>query len=90
MKHALAIILAVVLGSAYYVMMEQSISTEANCSYLATPMTDILAFLWGVIVIGYGINYDNSILTTLGASVVVEHVWQLKRKGIKQLRKPVS
>ena len=87
MKHAVAIILSVILGSAYYIMMEKSIPTEANCSYLATPMTDFLAFLWGFIVVGYGIKYDNSILTALGATVVVEHVWQLKRKGITQLRK---
>jgi hypothetical protein len=87
MKHTVAIILSVILGSAYYIMMEKSIPTEANCSYLATPMTDFLAFLWGFIVVGYGIKYDNSILTVLGSTVVVEHVWQLKRKGIKQLRK---
>lgn len=86
-QHVLAVILAIVIGSLYYVMMEKSIPTEANCSYLATPMTDILAFLWGFIVSGYGIHDDNPVLTALGATVVVEHVWQLKRKGIKELRK---
>ena len=80
MKHILAVILAIVVGSLYYVMMEMSIPTEANCSYLATPMTDILAFLWGFIVSWYGIHYDNPVLTALGATMVVEHVWQLTRK----------
>ena len=80
MKHIVAIILSLIIGSAYYDMMEKSVPTEANCSYLATPMTDFLAFLWGFIVVGYGFKYDNSILTVLGSTVVVEHIWQFKRK----------
>tara|TARA_B110000305_G_C19254664_1_gene546488 strand:+ start:528 stop:800 length:273 start_codon:yes stop_codon:yes gene_type:complete len=89
MKHAhlIAIVASILLGSMYYMMMESSIPTDANCSYLATPMTDFLAFLWGFIVAGYGLKvYDNPILTGLGATVIVEHVWQLKRKGIKRMR----
>ena len=87
MKHTIAIVSSILLGSAFYILMEKSIPTEANCSYLATPMTDFLAFVWGFIVIWYGWSvYDNPVLTTLGATVVVEHLWQLKRKGIKQLR----
>ena len=50
-QHALAITLSIILGSAYYIMMEKSIPTESNSSYLATPATDYLAFLWGFIVI---------------------------------------
>jgi len=87
MKHTIAIAASTILGSAFYVLMEKSIPTDANCSYLATPMTDFLAFVWGFIIMWYGIYiYDNAILTTLGATIVVEHLWQLKRKGIKQLR----
>jgi hypothetical protein len=86
-EHVIAIILSVISGTGYYIMMEQSISTEANCSYLATPMTDFLAFLLGFIVIGYGFKYNNHILTFLGATVIVEHIWQLNRKGIKEYRK---
>ena len=80
MKHVSAIAVSIILGSAYYNMMEASIPTEANCSYMATPMTDYLAFLWGFIVMGYGYKYDNPILTVLGSSVIVEHIFQLKRK----------
>jgi hypothetical protein len=88
MNHTTALGLSIVLGSAFYVLMEKSIPTDSNCSYLASPVTDILAFAWGFIVMWYGISvYDNPILTTLGATVIVEHVWQLKRKGIPQLRK---
>ncbi len=85
-SHIIAIVMAILVGSAYYIMMESSIPIEANCSYLATPMTDYLAFAWGFIVSKYGIEYDNPILTGLGMSVVVEHIWQLKHKGIKELR----
>jgi len=85
-SHIIAIVVSILIGSVYYIMMESSIPTEANCSYLATPMTDYLAFAWGFIVSKYGIEYDNPILTGLGMTVVVEHIWQLKHKGIKELR----
>jgi len=85
-SHIIAIVMAILVGSTYYIMMESSIPIEANCSYLATHMTDYLAFAWGFIVSKYGIEYDNPILTGLGMSVVVEHIWQLKHKGIKELR----
>lgn len=87
MKHTIAIGSSIILGSVFYILMEKSIPTGANCSYLASPVTDVLAFAWGFIVMWYGVSvYDNPVLTTLGATVIVEHVWQLKRKGIPQLR----
>jgi len=79
MKHIYAIILSILLGTIYYQIMENSIPTESNCSYMAAPVT-FLAFLWGVIVVYYGFEYDNVILTTLGATVIIEHIYQLKRK----------
>jgi hypothetical protein len=86
--HVVAVAASVIVGSAYYIMMEMSIPTEANCSYLATPMTDYLAFLWGFIVSWYGLKYDNPILTGMGMSVVVEHIWQLQRK--REPKSPLS
>jgi len=80
MKHIYAIILSILLGTIYYQIMENSIPTESNCSYMAAPVTDFLAFLWGVIVVYYGFEYDNVILTTLGATFIIEHIYQLKRK----------
>jgi len=80
-NHFYAILLSVVAGYLYYDMMESSIPTESNCSFSASPMTDLLAFVWGFIILGYGIKkYDNPILTFLGCAVVVEHIFQLKRK----------
>jgi hypothetical protein len=81
-RHCIAIVAALVVGSMYYVMMETSISKESSCSYAATPMTDYLAFLWGFIVVWCGWKvHGNPILTFLGATVIVEHLWQLKNKG---------
>jgi hypothetical protein len=71
---------AVVAGYLYYNMMEKSLPTESNCSFMATPMTDYLAFLWGVIVIYYGHHYKNNVLVFLGATIIVEHIFQLMRK----------
>lgn len=80
-NHFYAILLSVVAGYLYYDMMESSIPTESNCSFLASPMTDYLAFAWGLMIMYYGIRkYDNPILTFLGCSVIAEHIFQLKRK----------
>ena len=79
-NHVYAILLSVVAGYLYYEMMEASLPTETNCSYMASPMTDILAFVWGFIIAGYGTRYDNPILTFLGCAIIVEHIFQLKRK----------
>lgn len=79
-KHAYALALSAIAGYMYYQMMEASLPTESNCSYMAAPVTDLLAFLWGFVLVGYGFKYDNEILTFMGASIVVEHIFQLKRK----------
>lgn len=80
MRHNYAIIFSILVGTIYYQIMENSLPTESNCSYMAAPITDYLAFLWGVIVIYYGFEYDNVILTILGTTVIVEHIYQLMRK----------
>ena len=79
-SHAYAVFAATVVGTLYYLMMWKSLPVESNCSFSATPMTDILAFAWGIVVVYYGIQYDNHVLTWLGSSVIVEHVWQLYHK----------
>ena len=79
-KHAYALTLSTIAGYTYYQIMEASLPTETNCSYMAAPVTDLLAFIWGFVLVAYGFQYDNAILTFMGASIVVEHVFQLKRK----------
>lgn len=81
MKHLYAALFSIIIGTLYYEMMWKSLPKEANCSFMATPMTDILAFAWGVLVVVYGMRYDNPLLTFLGSTVFVEHVWQLVKKS---------
>tara|TARA_R110002074_G_scaffold352547_1_gene523972 strand:+ start:344 stop:577 length:234 start_codon:yes stop_codon:yes gene_type:complete len=76
----LEIIIAIIVGILYYKMMDASVPTESNCSFLANPLTDFLAFLWGAIVIYYGKLYKNKVLVFLGATVIVEHICQFQRK----------
>lgn len=80
MDHLVAIIVATAVGCGYYAMMEQSIPTESNCSFSASPMTDFLAFVWGALIAYYGFAYNNPILTFLGTSIIVEHIFQFMRK----------
>ena len=79
-KHGIALILSVIFGHIFYQIMEASLPTESNCSYMASPITDLLAFIWGFAIMYYGFRYDNAILTVLGATIIVEHIYQLKRK----------
>jgi hypothetical protein len=79
-KHTYALTLSIIAGYTYYQIMEASLPTESNCSYMAAPVTDLLAFIWGFALVRYGFYYDNEILTFMGASIVVEHIFQLKRK----------
>ena len=67
-KHGIALILSVIFGHIFYQIMEASLPTESNCSYMASPITDLLAFIWGFAIVYYGFRYDNAILTVLGAS----------------------
>jgi hypothetical protein len=80
-NHVIAVVVSVIVGYVYYEIMESSIPTESNCSFSASPWTDYFAFLWGIIVIIYGYQYDNIVLTCLGSTVIVEHVFQLLHKG---------
>jgi len=79
-KHGIALVLSVILGHIFYQTMEASLPTESNCSYMAAPITDLFAFMWGFAIVYYGFKYDNAILTMLGATIIVEHIFQLQRK----------
>ena len=76
------LILTLLIGSEYYYIMESSIPRDENCSFIASPWTDFLAFISGMIIIFKGINYDDNILIILGGSIIVEHIWQLYPKNV--------
>ena len=72
-----AILLSFVAGTLYYMNMSRSIPTETNCSFQANIMTDILAVMFGIILIYYGIYQCKiPLLTFIGSSIIVEHFWQ--------------
>lgn len=69
-------IAAVVIGTAYYYQMEKSIPKESNCSYSASPMTDILAVLAGLILMYRGHTGGDLVVFGLGMVIIVEHFHQ--------------
>ena len=76
-RHLIGILFATVLGYMYYQMMSASIPKESNCSFIANIWTDIIAFIFGGIIIYYGVFiYDNIVLTVLGTSIITEHILQ--------------
>ena len=78
MKQILCIIVAVIIGSLYYMMMSKSIPKEVNCSFSANIWTDIGAFIIGTILVYYGIQvYDNCVITIIGVTIITEHIWQV-------------
>lgn len=78
--HKIIIIIAVIIGTLYYQMMEASLPKESNCSFIATIWTDIIAFITGSIIIIKGVNYNDNFLVFLGLVIIVEHIWQLLPK----------
>lgn len=80
MKYTVPIIISVIIGTIYYEIMESSIPSESNCSFIASPWTDYLAFIWGFLVIKEGMNIESNLLVMLGSTVIVEHIHQYRRK----------
>lgn len=72
----IVIVVGVLLGVAYYRVMESDIPHYTNCSYVANIWTDILAFIGGFIIIYYGYVYENKVLTLVGTTIITEHVLQ--------------
>jgi len=90
MNILLLLILSFVIGTLYYYMMEKSLPIYSNCSFTSSIWTDILAFIWGFIVIYKGYKYKDSLLILLASTVIVEHIWQLfPKKSFQKLVKMV-
>lgn len=76
------IIISFIIGTIYYYLMESSIPRESNCSFISSPLTDILAFIASIIIIYKGIHYNDQILIFIGGVIITEHIWQLLPKFI--------
>lgn len=76
--------LGIAAGLGYFQAGESKIPTEANCSYLAAPITDGLALAAGALLIANGITRDDPASAFIGAAIGAVHASQyLHHKGIK-------
>ena len=83
MEQYLCIILSIIIGTLYYYNMSLSIPKESNCSFSANIWTDIGAFIGAGIITYLGFyKYNDCILTTIGTTIITEHVWQLVHNKI--------
>lgn len=78
--------LGILLGILYYYIMESDIPRESNCSYLSGIWTDIIAFIYGLVIIYYGSLYDNKILVVCGSTIITEHILQALQHKLRQIR----
>lgn len=80
MKLLFIIIFSIILGTAYYFMMEKSLPQNTNCSFISTIWTDIFAVFGSFIIIYFGIKHNENLLTLIGCFIIVEHILQAIRK----------
>jgi len=73
------ILLGLIIGILYFYIMEWDVPRESNCSYISNIWTDILAFLYGIIIVYFGHYYKNKILIILGITLITEHILQFYR-----------
>ena len=78
------------LGTAYYYNMSLSIPKDSNCSFSANIWTDILAFVFGVVIMAIGFRlqrWEGYVLVALGTAIIVEHIWQLVHNKMPKKKK---
>jgi hypothetical protein len=63
-------------GAIYFAIGESAIPRGANCTYLAAPLTDVLAWAAGASLMASGIRDRNPWISFIGGSIVGIHVAQ--------------
>ena len=63
-------------GTIYFAIGESTIPREANCTYLAAPVTDVLAWAAGASLMASGIRKRDPWIAFIGGSIVGIHVAQ--------------
>lgn len=82
MSPYLAAALGVASGIGYFKAGESAIPKDANCSYLAAPVTDALALAAGALLLVKGITDDEPSIAFVGTSIATIHAAQyLHHKG---------
>ena len=79
------IALGVALGLGYWFTSEISVPTDANCSYLAAPATDLAAFVGGVYCAIRGTQINEPLVAAFGSAVVVIHTLQYVKHKHKKV-----
>ena len=74
------LVLTFVFGSLYYYLMESTLPKDSTCNFIDSPLTDIIAFITGCIIVYKGNVLEDNILMVLGGVIVVEHIWQVLPK----------
>ena len=80
-------VLGALAGTAFFLLSESNIPKDANCSYLASPWTDVLVAGLGAVAIDRAYKTDESLYGFIGSSIVAIHALQfINHKGIKSFR----
>lgn len=83
-KYIISVIVSLVAGTLYYYNMTSSIPKDSKCSFSANVWTNIGATMFGIIIIYYGISYDNTILISMGGMILTEHILQSYHTTLKK------
>ena len=73
---ATAAALGIVSGALYFAAGESKISRAANCSYLAAPVTDVLAWAAGAYLMIEGSRTNDPEVAFIGGAITGIHVSQ--------------
>ena len=60
--------------------MESTLPRDSTCNFIDSPLTDIIAFITGAIIIYKGNVLEDDVLIVLGGIIIVEHIWQVLPK----------
>ena len=76
MKHICIILIAFIIVTILH--FDRLKYNYNNCSLKCSIFSDIFAYICGSILLYLGIiKYNNILITFIGTSVIVEHIWQL-------------
>jgi hypothetical protein len=76
-------------GAAYFAIGESSIPKEADCNYLASPATDVLAWAAGSALVARGINLRSPLVAFLGGAMIGIHLAQYgAHKSGQRIKQP--
>ena len=81
--HGTAAALGIVTGALYFAAGEATIPRGANCSYLAAPTTDLLAWAGGAWLMIQGYQTGNPEISFMGGALTGVHVSQFAAHKVK-------